>query len=105
MSVELLKKSDEQLKRERALRDLTKSFCGIEKPLKGCITHIETLNDLIRELHVVFSSDYVNIELVNHLMMVYTSNYNDWKKFGKHVRNFFLTKHFTLIFQILCSQI
>lgn len=84
MSVELMKeKSEDDLKRENALRELTKSFFGIEKPLKGYIRHIETLNDLIRELHVVFSSDFVNIELVNHLLMVYTSNYNDWKKFGK----------------------
>lgn len=82
MSVELIK-SEEELKREQALRELTKSFFGIEKPLKGCISHISTLNDLIRELHVAFSSDYINIELVNHLMMVYTSNYNDWKKYGE----------------------
>lgn len=81
MSVELVK-CEEERKREIALRELTKSFYGIEKPLKGHIDHIPTLNDLIRELHVAFSSDYVNIELVNHLMMVYTSNYNDWKKYG-----------------------
>lgn len=69
MSVEIVKKNDEQLNRERALKELTKSFFGLEKPLKGSnINHIETLNDLVRELHVVFSNDYVNIELVNHLM-------------------------------------
>ena len=85
MSIELVKKSDDQQHRERTLRELTKSFFGIEKPLKGYISHIESLDDLIRELHVVFSNDYVNIELVNHLMMVYTSNYKDWKKFGKHL--------------------
>lgn len=72
MSVELFQKNNEEIKREKALRELTKSFFGIEKPLKGYINHIETLNDLIRELHVVFSSDYVNIELVNHLMMVFS---------------------------------
>lgn len=84
MSVELIKtKSDEELNREKALRELTKSFFGIEKPLKDHINYIASLEDLISHLHAVFSSDYVNIELVNHLLMVYTSNYNDWKKFGK----------------------
>lgn len=82
MSVEI-RKSDEDQKRERILREMTKSFFGLEKPLKNQVDHIASMNDLIRELHVVFSSDYVNIELVNHLMMVYTSNYNDWKKYGK----------------------
>lgn len=77
-----LKNDDEQKKK---LRELTKSFCGIEKPLKGFVDHIEDLNGLIRELYKVFSSDYVNIEQVNHLMMIYTSNFNDWKKFGKQV--------------------
>jgi microsomal dipeptidase-like Zn-dependent dipeptidase len=75
---------------KRNLRKQTKSFCGIEKPLKNFIDHIESLNDLIKELHVVFSSDYVNIEQVNHLMMVYTSNYHDWKKFGELSENFLL---------------
>ena len=82
MSLEVIKSNDEQ-KRELALRELTKSFFGIEKPLKGHLNHISSLNDLIRELHVAFSSDYINIELVNHLMLVYASNYNDWKKYGE----------------------
>jgi Cysteine dioxygenase type I len=78
MSVEI---SNED-RQKRALREITKTFCGIEKPLKNYIDRIDSLNDLIRELYVVFASDYVNIEKVNHLMMIYTSNYNDWKKFG-----------------------
>lgn len=68
---------------KQKLRELTKSFNGIEKPLKNYVDSVNNLNDLIRELHVIFSSDYVNIEKVNHLMMVYTSSYNDWKKFGE----------------------
>lgn len=80
MSIEYKCEEDEQKKK---LRELTKSFCGIDKPLKNYVSHIDNLNELIRELHVVFSSDYVNIERVNHLMMVYTSNYKDWKKFGE----------------------
>lgn len=76
-------KNEDDLRRERALREQTKSFFGIEKPLKGCINHVASLDDLIRELHVAFSTDSVNIDLVNHLMLVYTSNYNDWKKYGE----------------------
>ena len=74
------KNDDEQKKK---LRELTKSFCGIEKPLKNFVDHVEDLNGLIRELHNAFSTNYVNIEQINHLMMIYTSNYNDWKKFVK----------------------
>lgn len=77
------KNDDEQKKK---LRELTKSFCGIEKPLKNFVDHVEDLNGLIRELHKAFSTNYVNIEEVNHLMMVYASNYNDWKKFAKFDR-------------------
>lgn len=30
------------------------------------------------------SIDVINLSrLVNHLMMVYTSNHNDWKKYGE----------------------
>jgi hypothetical protein len=84
MSLVEVTKNEDEIRRERALRELTKSFFGIEKPLKGCsINHIASLDHLIRELHVVFSTDNVNIDLVNHLMLVYTSNYNDWKKYGE----------------------
>lgn len=82
LSIEF-KNEDEQ---KQKLRELTKSFCGIEKPLKNYVNHVETLSDLVRELHSVFSTNYVNIEKVNHLMMVYSSNYNDWKKFAKFDR-------------------
>jgi len=83
MSLEVV---DEE-QRKRALRDLTKTFFGIEKPLLQKYTPVvNNLDELIRHLHGVFSSDSVNVELVNHLMMVYTSNYNDWKKYAKFDR-------------------
>jgi len=48
---------------------------------------VNNLDELIRHLHVIFSSDSVNIELVNHLLMVYNgSNQNDWKKYAKFDR-------------------
>lgn len=86
MSIEY--KDDEEQKKSNwsySLRAQTRTFCGIEKPLKNYVSHVEKLDDLVRELHTVFSSDYVNIERVNHLMMVYASNYNDWKKFGEKI--------------------
>ena len=70
---------------ERYLRDLTKTFTGIEKPLKNAKI-CETLKDLIAELHRVFASDRVNIEYVNHLLLSYQSNSSDWRKFAKFDR-------------------
>ena len=70
---------------EKALRELTKTFVGIEKPLKNA-KQIETLNDLISELYKVFESDHVNIEYVNHLMISYKSNPSEWKKYAKFDR-------------------
>lgn len=67
------------------LRQLTKTFSGIEKPLKN-VRSAGSLNDLIAELHAVFSSDRVNIEYVNHLMLSYKSNPAEWKKFAKFDR-------------------
>lgn len=67
------------------LRQLTKTFTGIEKPLKN-VQGVSTLNELITELHAVFSSDRVNIEYVNHLLLSYKSNPIDWKKFAKFDR-------------------
>lgn len=70
---------------EKYLRELTKTFTGIEKPLKN-VKIVETLNDLITELHNVFNSDRVNIEYVNHLLLSYKSNPKEWKKFAKFDR-------------------
>lgn len=67
------------------LRQLTKTFTGIEKPLKN-VKSVSTLNELIDELHAVFSSDRVNIEYVNHLLLSYKSNPLEWKKFAKFDR-------------------
>lgn len=75
----------EETERVRALRELTKTFAGIEKPLKNC-KEVRSLKELIDELHVVFSSTSVNIEYVNHLMLSYKSNPAEWKKFAKFNR-------------------
>lgn len=70
---------------EHNLRELTKTFTGIEKPLKNAKT-IDNLQDLVAELHRVFESDDVNIEYVNHLLLSYKSNPVEWKKFAKFDR-------------------
>lgn len=70
---------------EEYLRSLTKTFAGIEKPLKNAKTPA-TLVELIDELHKVFDSDRVNIEYVNHLLLSYKSNPAEWKKFAKFDR-------------------
>lgn len=50
-------------KRKLAVRELTKSFFGLEKPLLQKYTKpVNNLNELIEQLHCVFSSDSVNIE-------------------------------------------
>lgn len=74
-----------EIERTRALRDLTKTFTGIEKPLKNHKT-VSNLPELIAELHSVFSSSSVNIEYVNHLMLSYKSNPSEWKKYAKFDR-------------------
>lgn len=74
-----------EIERTRALRDLTKTFIGIEKPLKNHKT-VSNLTELIAELHSVFSSSSVNIEYVNHLMLSYKSNPSEWKKYAKFDR-------------------
>ncbi|EDS35850.1 cysteine dioxygenase [Culex quinquefasciatus] len=63
---------------EQYLRGLTKTFTGIEKPLKDA-PQCGTLTELIAELHRVFAEDRVNIEYVNHLMMSYKSNAAEWR--------------------------
>lgn len=70
---------------EQYLRELTKSFTGLEKPLKN-VKAPATLDELIAELHEVFASDRVNIEYVNHLMLSYQSDQSEWKKFAKFDR-------------------
>lgn len=77
--------TNQELEREKYLRELTKTFTGIEKPLKNAPT-CATLADLISELHKAFSSDRVNIEYVNHLMLSYKSNPAEWRKFAKFDR-------------------
>ncbi|XP_067003242.1 cysteine dioxygenase type 1 [Anabrus simplex] len=47
---------------------------------------VTTLDDLVRELHVVFEQDTVNVEYVHHLMSSYKSKPAEWKKFAKFDR-------------------
>ncbi|XP_053675125.1 cysteine dioxygenase type 1 [Anopheles nili] len=70
---------------EKYLRELTKTFTGIDKPLKNA-RKCETLTDLIGELRRTFDADHVNIEYVNHLMLSYQSNPAEWRKFAKFDR-------------------
>lgn len=50
-------------KRIRELRELTKTFFGLEKPLYQKYTKVvNNLDELIKQLHCVFSSDTVNVE-------------------------------------------
>ncbi|XP_058832539.1 cysteine dioxygenase type 1 [Topomyia yanbarensis] len=77
--------SDRELQREKYIRELTKTFTGIEKPLKNAPT-CETLSHLISELHKAFAADHVNIEYVNHLMLSYKSNPTEWRRFAKFDR-------------------
>lgn len=76
---------NKELEREKHLRELTKTFTGIEKPLKDA-PKCTTLSELISELHKTFASDHVNIEYVNHLMLCYQSNPAEWRKFAKFDR-------------------
>lgn len=77
--------ADNKVDQSQYLRGLTKTFTGIEKPLKNAKS-VGNLDELIAELHEVFSSDRVNIEYVNHLLLSYKSNPVDWKKFAKFDR-------------------
>ncbi|XP_058878637.1 cysteine dioxygenase type 1-like isoform X2 [Acipenser ruthenus] len=43
----------------------------------------ETLNDLIKVLHQIFSSDTVNVEEVQNLMESYESKPQEWKAYAK----------------------
>ncbi|KAH8300193.1 hypothetical protein KR044_011323 [Drosophila immigrans] len=75
----------EQVNQEKYLRQATQYYCALEKPLKyGPV--IETLPDLIAALHREFESNYVNIEMVNHLMLSYKSNPKEWRKYAKFDR-------------------
>lgn len=85
MMQEVNENRENNTNREQYLRELTKSFTGLEKPLKD-VKAPATLDELITELHEVFKSDRVNIEYVNHLMLSYQSNSSEWKKFAKFDR-------------------
>ncbi|XP_030386939.1 cysteine dioxygenase type 1 [Scaptodrosophila lebanonensis] len=75
----------EQVDQEKYLREATNYYRALEKPLKyGPV--IETLQDLITALHREFETNYVNMEMVNHLMLSYKSNPKEWRKYAKFDR-------------------
>ncbi|EDW35784.1 GL17444 [Drosophila persimilis] len=75
----------EQVDQEKYLRQATNYYQALEKPLKyGPV--IETMDQLITALHREFESNYVNIEMVNHLMLSYKSNPKEWRKYAKFDR-------------------
>lgn len=70
---------------EKYLRELTRNYKALEKPLKYG-PEIDSLQDLITALHKEFDSDYVDIEMVNHLMLSYKSDPAEWRRFAKFDR-------------------
>jgi cysteine dioxygenase len=48
--------------------------------------NIATLDDLIRELHIAFEGDVVDVDHVMELMKSYKTNPSEWKKFAKFDR-------------------
>ncbi|EDW01727.1 cysteine dioxygenase type 1 [Drosophila grimshawi] len=70
---------------EKYLRQATQYYCALEKPLKYGPA-VDTLPDLVKALHREFESNYVNIEMVNHLMLAYKSNPKEWRKYAKFDR-------------------
>lgn len=81
-----LSKIDTDMDQDKYLREVTRHFRGIDKPLKYGPS-IESLNDLIAALHQEFATNYVNIEMVNHIMLSYKSNPKEWQKYAKFDRN------------------
>lgn len=75
----------EEVNQEKYLRQATQYYCALEKPLKYGPS-VETLPDLIAALHREFETNYVNIEMVNHLMLTYKSNPREWRKYAKFDR-------------------
>lgn len=80
-----LSKIDTDMDQEKFLREVTHHFRGIEKPLKYGPT-IDSLQDLITALHREFETNFVNIEMVHHIMLSYKSNAKEWRKFAKFDR-------------------
>lgn len=53
---------NEEKRKMHDLRQLTKTFFGLEKPLQKYTNVVTNLEELTQKLHAVFSSDSVNIE-------------------------------------------
>ncbi|EDW08441.1 cysteine dioxygenase type 1 isoform X2 [Drosophila mojavensis] len=75
----------DNIDQEKYLRQATHYYCALEKPLKFGPA-VDSLPDLISALHREFDANYVNIEMVNHLMLAYKSNPKEWRKYAKFDR-------------------
>lgn len=47
---------------------------------------VATLQDLIKELHVAFEGDVVDVDYVQQLMQAYKTNPAEWKQYAKFDR-------------------
>jgi cysteine dioxygenase len=57
-------------------------YCSEKK-----VPQIETLDDLIASLRLIFDSDNIDVNFVQDVMYAYKSNPNEWRKyahFDKH---------------------
>lgn len=50
------------------------------------LPQINSLEELIKQLGIVFESDSINVDYVMYLMKAYKSNPADWKKYAKFDR-------------------
>ncbi|ALC41732.1 CG5493 [Drosophila busckii] len=83
--IDAIETETEQIDQEKYLRQATQYYTALEKPLKyGPV--IDSLTDLITALHREFDTNYVNIEMVNHIMLSYKSNPKEWRKYAKFDR-------------------
>ncbi|KAK9892020.1 hypothetical protein WA026_018208 [Henosepilachna vigintioctopunctata] len=58
----------------------------LHKNLGTSLPTIASLDDVIKELRVIFESDSVNVEYLNYVLKSYKSNPSDWKKYAKFSR-------------------
>lgn len=55
--------------------------------MNGEKVSVDSLDDLIQQLHQVFDSDRVNVELVHSIMASYKSQPSQWEKYAKFDRH------------------
>lgn len=86
MEIYKLKDSD-NMNVPEIIRNESKLYKSINgNNVNDSLPTINTLDDLIKELRVIFENDTINIEYVHYLMKSYKSNPIEWKKFAKFDR-------------------